>query len=66
MSRRTMPPHLFRLDQGVPAATDLRHPEQPGMPFCTCGLRQDHPAHTLPAMSERDVQELAAGEQEES
>lgn len=48
-------PCVFRLDADVPPATDPRRPEAPGVPFCRCGLRQDHPRHQLPDVPEQAV-----------
>ncbi len=43
-------PHLFTHDPSVPPEVDLRHPERPGVRFCTCGARETHERHTLPSV----------------
>jgi hypothetical protein len=53
-------PHLFVADPDVP-------PDQSGRATCRCQLvgEPGDAHHTLPVMSERDVQERAAGERGE-
>lgn len=46
-------PHLFDLDPDVPAAVDPRRPRDPGVPYCRCGVRKDHPRHELPVVPEQ-------------
>jgi hypothetical protein len=60
MSRRTMPPHLFREDTTLPPAQD-------GKKVCRCGLvgEPGDAHHTMPD-APQDVRQLAAGEYEES
>lgn len=60
VSRRAMPPHLFRPDPDVP-------PDQNGRRACLCGLvgEPGDAHHTLPATAGRDAAELAAGERED-
>lgn len=64
MTRRTVPPHLFRPDPDVPP--DPLDKQQRG--FCVSCHRQGLPGdahHTLPARAGRDAAELAAGERED-
>lgn len=56
--------HLFQADPTVPGRVDPRRPTATPVPYCRCGLAEDHPCHTLPA-APADVQSLAAGEKEE-
>lgn len=60
MSRRTMPPHLFRPDPDLPPHPADLNPHR----TCRCGLPESSPSHTLPAPT-ADVASLAAGEKED-
>ena len=65
MKPKAVRTHLFEQDLDVPPATDPRRPNLPGVPYCRCGVRKDHPRHTLPEV-EQDVRGLAAGEREDA
>jgi hypothetical protein len=48
-------PCLFTEDHDVPPAVDPRRPLAPGVPYCRCGVRKDHPRHQLPDVPEQAV-----------